>query len=197
MDTTSLDEILERKHVLRGSILASRRAISPDNKSEYDRIIRERVLRIAAVTTAQTVAAYCSLPEEVATAGIVETLLGEGKTLALPRVAGNSLAFFSVRGQEDCEPGVFGLMEPKTTCPKVLVSDIGCFLVPGLAFDRQGYRLGWGKGYYDRAMAGTTVPKVGLAYDCQIVPDVPHTSGDLPMTLIVTESGILSPTAAQ
>lgn len=68
------------------------------------------------------------------------------------------------------------------------------YIVPGLAFDRQGNRLGRGKGYYDRLLSGVTAPKIGLAFDVQLVAEVPHTLYDVPMDLVVTERGVYGTT---
>lgn len=194
MDTASVDRIIQEKHLIREAVLRARRAIPTASKESADLAITGRVLSIPAVSGAGSVSVYCSLPEEVSTSKIISSLTAGGKTVALPRVAGGTLAFFGVRGLEDCEPGVFGLMEPKTTCPKVHPTDIGCFLVPGLAFDRTGYRIGWGKGYYDRALAeAPSAVRIGISYGCQIIDRVPRTAGDIPMNLIVTESETIVP----
>lgn len=86
----------------------------------------------------------------------------------------------------------FVVVEPKPLqLPETLKADL--FIVPGVAFDREGYRLGRGKGYYDRLLKDVTAPKIGLAYSFQIVPRLPHNRYDIPMDIVVTESGIVIP----
>lgn len=69
------------------------------------------------------------------------------------------------------------------------------FIIPGIVFDHNGWRLGWGKGYYDKLLSGVAVPKIGLAYQKQIVAHVPHTSYDVPMDTVVTEENIYAKTS--
>lgn len=82
---------------------------------------------------------------------------------------------------------MYHILEPKKKTAIIDPKSIDLYIVPGIAFDRNGYRLGHGKGYYDRLLAGINVPKIGLAYSVQVVAELPRSSYDVPMTMVVTE----------
>jgi len=109
------------------------------------------------------------------------------KTVVIPKVKDNVLILHQVRSLDNLEPGRFGIPEPKDSCPVVDKSSVDLFIVPGVAFDRKGYRLGRGLGYYDKLLAGLTASKIGIAYAAQVVAEVPHTSYDVPMTALITQ----------
>jgi len=120
-------------------------------------------------------------------------LIERNTALAYPRVEDGTLrlAFHRVDGPGDLAPGAFGIPEPDPQAPIVPLASIELVVVPGLGFDPRGYRLGWGKGYYDVTLADCThALKVGLAFECQVVPEVPTDWNDVPMDIIVTENGM-------
>jgi 5-formyltetrahydrofolate cyclo-ligase len=113
-----------------------------------------------------------------------------GKTVALPRVEGESISFYQHSDNDHLVKGRFGIMEP---LPQVGIKGIDLLVVPGIAFDRRGYRLGYGKGYYDKFLSKNPTISIGLAYSIQIVQIIPHGSHDRRMDLIATENGIVTP----
>ena len=128
------------------------------------------------------------------TAPIAAALAAEGTPLAYPRVTLGQrwLTFHRIGSPDELTPGTFDIPEPPTTAPVVPARRIGVFLVPGLAFDRQGNRLGWGMGHYDTTLSNNLEAlRVGLAYETQLVDQVPVDGHDLPMHLIVTERGVV------
>jgi len=94
--------------------------------------------------------------------------------------------------QADIAPGQFGIHEPRSRCAILPLQKIELILVPGLAFARNGARLGRGKGFYDRLLAQTTAPKCGVAFEWQIMDNIPAASHDIPMNYIATPSGLTS-----
>ena len=112
----------------------------------------------------------------------------EDKKIALPRVDGNDLVLHWVAGPDDLVKGCFGILEPPASTPVADPNKLDLILVPGVAFDRQGGRLGRGRGYYDRLLAGTSAFKVGVCFDWQIVPEVPREAHDIRMDAVVTPS---------
>ncbi len=191
MAEQTINPIQIEKQTLRKSIRELRRAMPAQEKIRADNAITQAVCALREIQKAHVVSLYISLPDEVATYPVRSFLLGLGKTVAVPKVEKGNLEFYTITGDSDLEPGVFGLMEPKTSCPLVDTKGVDVFLIPGLAFDRNGNRLGWGKGYYDRALSSTKAIKIGLAYACQIVSGVPVTQEDRSMDCIVTESEII------
>ncbi len=114
---------------------------------------------------------------------------------AYPKVEGEKLTFWQTDAKSRFAPGTFGLSEPvPETCEQVQLTNCDFILVPALAFDRNGHRLGYGRGFYDRALTGVKSPKVGLAFKFQIQQDsLPHDSFDIAMDMVVSEDFIMQP----
>ncbi len=179
-----------RKLTVRRRMLSHRRELSGSQKKKADRAIRAAVLRLPLLQNARTVCTYLSLPEEVDTSLIVKKLFGMGKQVVVPKVMEQNLMLYEIRSMNDVAPGAFSLLEPKVTNPTIDASAVDLFIVPGIAFDRKGYRLGWGKGHYDRLLSGVHVSVIGLSYSQQVVDKLPASSYDIPMTVVVTEKEI-------
>jgi 5-formyltetrahydrofolate cyclo-ligase len=151
------------------------------------------------------IAAYVAVKGELDPAAALERARALGCKLALPRVSREPprLRFHEVASGAALAPvsGPFGLLEPAAGSPEVAVEDLDVVIVPGLAFDAQGRRLGFGGGYYDgalalaRARAAGRPALIGLAYDFQIVDVCPAGDGDLPVDLVVTDARVLRPVA--
>lgn len=114
-----------------------------------------------------------------------------GKFFVLPRVKGKKLDLFYVKNIGDTETARFQLREPKKHLPKAKIKEIDLALVPGIAFSLDGHRIGYGKGYYDRLLKKTKCPKIGIAYDFQIVKNMPAQEHDVPMDIIITDRRII------
>lgn len=134
---------------------------------------------------------YISCRSEVETEGILAKLGQLGRQAAAPRVSGDRMAFYLITGEEDLETGCYGVREPKKECVLSVPEKGDVILVPGLAFDRQGNRMGYGKGFYDRYLSekGADCIKIGLAFEEQIYECVPVGEQDVRMDAIVTPDG--------
>lgn len=137
---------------------------------------------------------YVSKDNEVDTRFMIKDAMARGKKICVPKTDrfNRQLHPIMIKDMDkDLELGHFGLHEPRLDKKKMVsIKKIDLIVTPGVAFDRDGYRLGWGKGYYDRFLEGTgKTPKIGLAYDFQIVPQLPRDSYDIPMDMVVTEKG--------
>jgi 5-formyltetrahydrofolate cyclo-ligase len=108
--------------------------------------------------------------------------------LALPRTEHERMTLHRWAG-ETLVPGAFRIPEPPADLPLVSPDEVDLWLIPGLAFDRRGNRLGRGAGHYDRVLAGTRGRKVGIAWDFQVVEDIPAEAHDVPMDALVTDAG--------
>lgn len=178
----------ERYNVnLRNLFRAVRRLMPPEEKQKADRIICDNVMTRPEWRKAEIICLYMSLPEEVDTKPLLAAALTEKKQVVFPRVDHERLVLYQIRSIKDFTRGAYHILEPKKSIPLVDPASVDLFIVPGVAFDLNGYRLGHGKGYYDRLLAGISVPILGLAYEIQIVAEVPHTSYDVPMTAVITE----------
>ncbi|MDQ7793941.1 MAG: 5-formyltetrahydrofolate cyclo-ligase [bacterium] len=192
----------EAKRRLRSRLLELRRGLSPDEVARLGEFVRSRVARLDAYRRAGCVLAYASFRNEVDTQGIIAMVLDGGRTLALPRVEGaGRLSLRRVEDPEDLVPGTYGIPEPRPAAPLLPPEAVDLVLVPGIAFDRRGNRLGWGGGYYDRLLAelrsapilaarGFPALAAGLAYHFQLVDCVPADPGDRRVDLVVTDQGV-------
>jgi len=188
--------VVERKEILRreGRIRLRERVESAYSAEAGNRA-QERFLREFPPRTGMAVALYCALAGEVPTDRIRHAYLTAGARLYYPRVTeGRTLAFYPHREGDGWETGPYGIPEPSNPAgaePRLSGWDI--VVVPGLAFDRRGNRLGRGFGYYDRFLAGLpeSVPRVGLAWASQRIPEVPVDAWDEPVHALVTEEGVV------
>jgi 5-formyltetrahydrofolate cyclo-ligase len=134
---------------------------------------------------------YVGVGSEVATLTLIEELLRRGgMRIACPRVAGGDhLEHHEIRSTNDLVEGAMELLEPDPAhCPKLPVSQIDFVLVPGLAFTRDGHRLGYGRGYYDRLLAQSQATAIGLAFDAQLLDELPRETHDRAVDIVITES---------
>lgn len=179
------------KRVTRRTLLAQRDALSETERAEKSQKITEAADALLARYTRRgdIVAMYAAKGSEVSTTGLDEAARARGLVVAYPRVIGDAtaLAFHSATLGE-LVPARFGLREPAPDAPAIELARIAVFFIPGLAFDRAGGRVGWGRGHYDATLAAAPdARRVGLAYDFQIVDDVPCEAHDMPLHAIVTE----------
>ena len=181
-----------QKAGLRKHMLALRRAMSIIEKEEAERRMAKRLLARAEVQRATTICIYLSTSDEADTLHVVEQLFRLEKTVVVPKAENMALSPYKISSLNDVAPGSFGILEPISSCLRVLSSDIDIFIVPCVAWDMRGFRLGYGKGYYDRLLRGISVPRIGLAFDVQCLAEVPRTSYDVPVTHVVTETRTVS-----
>lgn len=197
------DELVARaKDELRRAARRIRDAIPPDRALSAARAAAAHLLDIPAVRAARTVALYAPLPGELDTTPAAEALGRRGVRIAYPRVITSEkrLSFHEIAvPARDLSPGAFGIPEP-TSEPEAAglpVDHIDLYVLPGLAFDRTGTRLGWGHGYYDRTLAAhPAAVRVGYCFACQVTGRVPRGPDDLPVHFLVTEDGALECTGA-
>ena len=156
--------------------------------------IARHVCAMPAFQDSQTVMLYMALPQEVQTAAILAESRAQGKRVTVPVVKPFGLVAAELpAGQLQFQPGPFGIPEPVVSTAAIPPEDIDCVMVPGIAFDRRGTRLGFGKGYYDRFLCRlpATTHVCGLAFSLQIVEHVPNMPHDVRMQSLVTEQGVL------
>jgi len=137
-----------------------------------------------------TVLAYAPLPREVQLDPVLVTLATEGR-LVLPRVVGEELSLHRVADIAGLRRGSLGIREPGADCPRVEPGDIEVVLVPGLAFGRDGTRLGRGGGYFDRLLPRLRARRVGACFALQLFDTVPTEPHDARVDAVVTEEGCL------
>lgn len=173
-------------------LLSRRDALTERDRTTYSGAICSRAAEVIAERCAarSVVALYANKGSEVETALLDETLRAGGFRIAYPRVVDDArvLAFHAVTIDE-LVPSRWGLREPTAQVAAVVLEEISAFVVPGLAFDRRGGRVGWGMGHYDAtfAAAATGAERIGLAFECQVIDNVPRESHDVALDAIITE----------
>ena len=180
----------ERRDLLRQAALAQRNSLSKSDVHVWSQRIQARALELACYRSAQAVALYSPIQNEVDTGILLDHALSSGKRVYLPRWAEQGFSFARMRSRSDLVAGRYGILEP--------IGDAGVsdadrqdlvVFVPGVVFDSRGNRLGRGRGVYDRLLGQFNISDwgVGLAYECQIIEAVPAQPWDRTMHFVVTE----------
>ena len=181
-----------RKRELRKAILAARDELSREEISRLSREIQERLFRQEAFQKARTILFFHTMGSEVDTCPMISGALEAGKRVALPRVASEGrLEVREIGRGQKLVPGPMGILEPGGDCPLVPDDVIDLVIVPAVAWDKEGYRTGYGGGYYDRLLARLKgAAQIGIGFQLQVVEQVPRQSHDLPVHLLITEAEV-------
>lgn len=180
------------KTLIRSDMLARRRHVSAQSSLEWSRRIQDSVLRLPEFRLAGRMALYSPIQNEVATADIFRAARESGKEVVFPTVRERHLEFAMVSHLGELETGSFGIAEPRTAA-SVPLGSIDLLIIPGVAFDLSGHRLGYGKGYYDRLLYDPEERGVlaGLCFEVQLIESLPAGVHDVRMDLLVTEDRVL------
>ncbi len=188
------DTIEKLKSVFRENVKKQRAQVTPDEAEEASNSLWIQLKEEAFFKKSRRIAAFCSTGTEIDTMPLLAKILSSGKELYLPKTDPDQIAmeFHSVTDLKTLVPGSFKILEPaagKILSPK----KIDLILVPGLAFDNRGHRLGYGQGYYDRylKLIGSGCVILGVAYSFQIIDKTPITDRDIPVNAVLTEKYIL------
>lgn len=186
----SMETLAKQKADRRKQMKLLLKAMDRDEKKILDHAVCENLFGLSEVLNAKQVYGYMALSWETGTIEVLERLWERGTKVALPRVFGSEMDFFEVSSLSDLSEGTFHILEPGEHCEKVEWAD-ALMLVPGLAFSRDGRRLGKGGGYYDKYLEKyPSLKTVALAYDFQIAEEIPVAEHDKRVDVVVTESGI-------
>ncbi len=187
-----LDTAKER---LRTRLLETRREMTFEDVWERSALIQKGLVNSAVFLRARSIALYSSCQNEVLTDAVFSAARKDEKDVYYPRVfrGRDVMVFLPVLSLDELTPGAFDIREPKAGEDEAIdPGALDLIVLPGVAFDRRGARLGFGKGYYDRALAGCEKPLLlALAYDFQVVEAVPTGPHDVRMDGLVTETGYL------
>ena len=186
-------ELKRAKRRIRREVLALRDAVPPDRRTAMGALIADRFLALPEMEAARTVMLFWSFGSEVPTARLIEHLHVLGVAVALPRIEGSELVPVRFDPGDPTEPTSFGAREP-VGATTIAPGRLDVVAVPGVAFDRRGRRVGYGRGYYDRLLPTTSASAVALAFGLQVLPgELPAGGADVEVDLIVTESGTIRP----
>lgn len=181
------------KDTLRESIKVKRKALNDIDRQSKDSNIFNNVKNEDIFIRANVIFIFVSFEDEVDTHGIINYALGLGKTVCVPKVITRACGMkaLKIHNLRDMCRSKYGILEPLDGADEILAADIDLFLVPGLAFDAKGGRVGYGGGFYDRFLLGAKqkADKIALGYDFQIVDEVPLEATDILIDGIITERG--------
>ncbi|HBG47680.1 MAG TPA: 5-formyltetrahydrofolate cyclo-ligase [Deltaproteobacteria bacterium] len=184
-----------KKESLRGELLETRRELSFEDVYALSLKVQQRLIDSHFFRDSAKLALYYSFGNEVLTDEVFRAAIGSGKEVYYPRVAagnGRALKFFRVRSLDEMEPGAYEVREPLDGTAAVGAEAFDLIVVPGVAFDERGGRIGFGKGYYDAALGSAKCSIVALAYEFQVlktkIPLEPH---DVTVSAIVTEKRVV------
>jgi 5-formyltetrahydrofolate cyclo-ligase len=187
-------DIQAAKTALRKQIRGVRQNVSPETRASASAKIRARLQEQPFWKAATAILFFAPLPGEVDVWPLLAEALVAGKTAALPRFDSQSQSYVPCQVHqlpEEIVTGRFGIREPARVCPKIPLLTLDLILVPGVAFDLSGRRLGRGQGFYDRLLAGGRCLKCGVAFEEQIVPAIPVEPLDVRMDFILTPTRLV------
>lgn len=185
----SMETLEKRKIDLRKQMKILLKGMEPSKKQRLDHEVFVQALKNPEIMQAKSVYAYMALSWETGTEELLEHFWKQGVQVAFPRVMGDEMEFFKVNSMDDLETGTFRIMEPKAYCKQVDWQE-AVIMVPGIAFTRDGKRLGKGGGYYDKYLEHYPGHKtVAFAYEFQIVSELPAELHDQPVDHLITETG--------
>lgn len=188
-----IKDIRDQKNLLRQQNMQFRDDLSAEKKENMDQAMLKRILALHEYAAADVVYTYVSKVSEPDTAVLITTALKAGKHVAVPRCLPKTLEmeFLEIFSLSELELGTYGVLEPvPEKCRPVRATASAFCVVPGLAFDSQGYRLGYGKGYYDRFLSKFSGFTVGLCYSGCVRWNLPHGFYDRPVNMLITEKYI-------
>lgn len=189
---TAVEKDNLRRYILR---LRNRQSIGEVQQKSED--IVDQVLLLNEHVRARGIACYVSKDTEVDTRVLIRTSLDRGKRVLIPVVKKGEVELFFSEIKDlgkELAPGTFGILEPKPEFVRPVELDaIDLMFVPGIAWDKEGYRLGWGRGYFDRVIQKlpSHVKTAGLAFNLQLINRVPRDQFDVPVDMVITESRVI------
>jgi 5-formyltetrahydrofolate cyclo-ligase len=177
------------KSLLRKRLLEIRSSLKEAEKDSLSEKIKQNLFGLTEFKSASSILFYASFTSEVETFSMLKETLDK-KRCFLPKVFKDELKIFEIQSLSDLNPGYCGILEPVTK-REVGLEEADLIIVPGLAFSRDGGRLGYGKGFYDRLLTKTSSMKVGLCFSCQLTDKIPMNQQDQKMDRIITEDEII------
>ena len=183
-------DIRDNKNYLRKNFLKKRSELSSTNRELKSRKIMNTLIGIDEIKNAKNICIYVSKDSEADTKIIIEWLLGIGKAVYVPKsdIKSSKMTFYKIYSLDELCIGAFNVLEPKGDNEKYSYSDSNdVCIVPAISFDKSGYRLGYGKGYYDRFLTGFKGVKIGICFDEFISETLPRLDTDIAVDMIITD----------
>ena len=183
-----MEDLSERKAALRAQMRGTRAAIPPGERARLARAVEDRLFELPEMGRSHTVLLFSSFGSEVPTEAIRRRLAGEGRRVLLPFLRQGEMEAAEHRSGDELVTTAYGPKEPPDPVP-LDPREVDVAIAPGLAFDRHGYRMGYGGGHYDRYLIrlGASATTVGIGFHVQLVEEVPHGPDDVPLHFVVTD----------
>ena len=181
------------REALRRIMLDRRDSTSAERLELASESVRNQLRRWPPLPAASSVGAYWAINSEIHTSNIIDDILDAGQTLLLPAIQGDTMEFRVMRETRDLVPGHFGIREPRKRCT-VDIPDV--ILVPTVAVTTEGYRLGYGHGYYDKYLKKHKIESVAMTLDKQVIKRIPTNPHDIPVDWVITESRLFHTSCA-
>ena len=179
------------KEALRKEMRRRRNDLTLTQIHEQTRKCFDNLIELPEFQKSEWIYSYMAIGSEVDTIDLICDFIRMGKKVAVPKVEDDEIAFYEIQSIKDCRPGEFGILEPASY--KAPADDPGLILLPGLAFDERGNSLGYGGGYYDKFLRShADYPCAALAYEIQILNNLPHEEHDKPVDYIITPERIIN-----
>lgn len=189
-----MESAILTKQALRAQLLEQRRQTSTIQKRAIEDGITQRVLQSEWFAQAKTIFVYYSTEEEIATHTLIQAGLAAGKTICLPKcLPGHRMEARQITSLADLTEQTFGIPEPGVHCAVIEQEQIDLCIIPALACDRKGYRLGYGGGFYDRFLDGISAHTAVLCASSRIYDNLPREKFDIPCSRIYTENEVILP----
>lgn len=177
---------MQIKSELRKLLLAERSSLTEDYRSKAGDTVCKNPQLLELLKSADTVLCYISIGSELPTDGIIDFCLKNGIKTAAPVCIGENIQFRYINSSDDLEPGSFSVSEPKAYCLPAKITQSTVCITPALCYNENGFRIGYGKGYYDRFFVQNECIKIGLCYEKFIMKFSPD-ENDVAVDMIVTE----------
>lgn len=179
---------MESKNELRKHIRQMKTLLTPAEKQRQANSVFHDIECLKQFKAAKVVLLYHSLPDELPTHSVIEHW-SNTKTVLLPRVDGERLRLYRYSPTLMVH-GSYNIFEPSMSCPEYSINDVDLAIIPAMAFDSKGHRLGRGKGFYDRLLAASSVTKIGVAFNSQIVNNVSTDAFDIDMDIVISDKNL-------
>ena len=181
----------EQKKNMRKQIREAEKALTQEYRDESSAKICANIMSLPEYRKAGVVLAFVSMSREPDLSAVLSDALARGKTLCVPLCVGEGvMEFRRINGPEDLEPGIYGLLEPRKSCPVIPPQAVEFAVIPCVTCDRSGRRLGNGGGYYDRFLEKYRPPMAAVCREKLMADRVPAEPFDVSVPVIVTEAGI-------
>lgn len=186
-----MKKIAEQKKSLRELCSRKRRYLEENNRKHFDEIIFNKIEKLPELKQAKTILVYISTKHETSTIKFIKKYIKE-KQIVVPKthLRFQTLTLHKIKSFDELYKGRYNILEPYPQAEIIKPEKVDLAFIPGIAFDKKGHRIGYGKAYYDKLLLSLKCPKIGLAYEIQIVENVPAEKHDKKIDKLITEKKI-------